>query len=247
MGSHDDAHDELLNAFLAGELDRSDARRWDEHLLECERCWRAVREDGDARRALQVLRRPAPPWLADRVRFAVEVAAASSSQRKSGARIRKRRLAVSAVGAVIAIITGLVLTGLLASGRPGKPVVAPAAVVAVARYAQVLPAGSPSHVIRSGRRTQPHRVGRRMVVMAGGQRIVLTTWRVDGVEMAVATSARFFPMPPGARGVPGRGMAWSARLGKLTLYCVNGSPSQLLAAPVPEPVLVLLAARLPHA
>src|SRR5215510_10190371 len=74
-----DSHDRLLTAFLAGELDRAGARRWDEHLLACERCWRAVREDRAGRQAAQVLRRPAPPGLADRVTFAVEMAAARAA------------------------------------------------------------------------------------------------------------------------------------------------------------------------
>jgi hypothetical protein len=70
MDSHD-RYDRLLTAFLARELDPAEARRWDEHLLECERCWRAVREDRVGRRAAQVIRRPAPAGLADRVAFAV--------------------------------------------------------------------------------------------------------------------------------------------------------------------------------
>src|SRR6516225_9911484 len=72
-----DSHDRLLAAFLAGDLDPAEARRWDENLLECERCWRAVREDRVGRQAAQVLRQPAPPGLADRVAFVVEVAAAA--------------------------------------------------------------------------------------------------------------------------------------------------------------------------
>src|SRR5215470_20441170 len=67
---------ESLQAFLAGRLGSADARRWDEHLLECEACWQAVREDRAGRQAAQVLRQPAPTGLADRVAFAVEVAAA---------------------------------------------------------------------------------------------------------------------------------------------------------------------------
>src|SRR5262249_58956564 len=70
-----DSHDGLLAAFLAGDLDPADAQRWDEHLLECEACWRAVREDRAGRQAAQVLRQPAPADLADRVAFAVEMAA----------------------------------------------------------------------------------------------------------------------------------------------------------------------------
>ncbi|HCU95220.1 MAG TPA: hypothetical protein DHU96_21925 [Actinobacteria bacterium] len=68
--------DRLLAAFLAGDLDPAVARRWKEHLRECERCRHAVREDRDGRRAARLLRRPAPPGLAARVCFAVEMAAA---------------------------------------------------------------------------------------------------------------------------------------------------------------------------
>src|SRR6266545_3892548 len=77
MDGHD-RHHRLLAAFLAGELNPADARRWDEHLLACEQCWRAVREDRAGRQAVQLLRQPAPPGLADRVRFAVELAAAGT-------------------------------------------------------------------------------------------------------------------------------------------------------------------------
>src|SRR5262250_1314627 len=70
-----DLHHRQLARFLAGALDPAAARRWDEHLLECELCWRAVREDRAGRQAAQLLREPAPPGLADRVAFAVEVAA----------------------------------------------------------------------------------------------------------------------------------------------------------------------------
>src|SRR5690349_7250627 len=80
-----DSHDRMLAGFLAGELDPAGARRWDEHLLECERCWRAVREDRAGRQAAAVLRQPAPPGLADRVAFAVEVAAGT------GTGVRRKR------------------------------------------------------------------------------------------------------------------------------------------------------------
>ena len=76
MDSHDRGQ-RLLGAFLAGELNPADAPRWDEHLLACEQCWRAVREDRVGRQAAQLLRQPPPPGLADRVAFAVEMASAA--------------------------------------------------------------------------------------------------------------------------------------------------------------------------
>src|SRR5260370_17785937 len=81
MDSRDRDH-RLLGAFLAGELDPAAARRWDAHLLECEQCWQAVREDRAGRQAAQLLRRPAPPGLADRVAFAVAVAAPGPAPRR---------------------------------------------------------------------------------------------------------------------------------------------------------------------
>ena len=169
-----DSHDRLLAAFLAGDLDPADAQRWDEHLLRCERCWRAVREDRAGRQA----------------------------------------------GGV------------------------PAAVAAVARYAQVIP---PPSGEQHPQRAAPVQVGRPVTVTAGGQRMVLRTWRLGGAEAVVAVSGRPFPMPAHARGISGRGMAWSARLGRLGLYCLNGQTSELVAAPVPAAELAALAAQLPLA
>ena len=60
-------------------------------------------------------------------------------------------------------------------------------------------------------------------------------------------SGQPFSNPVGAQGVFGGGMAWSVRLGKLSLYCVNGQTSELVAAPVTAADLAALAARLPLA
>jgi len=120
----------------------------------------------------------------------------------------------------------------------------PEAVAAVARYAQAIPppAGDrlPPHAV-------PIEVGRPMTVNAGGQRIVLRTWRLGDTEAVVAVSTRPFPVPARAHDVSGMGMAWSARLGQLHLYCLNGRTSELVAGPVTVARLAALAARLPPA
>jgi hypothetical protein len=248
-----DSHDRLLAAFLAGDLDPVGAQRWDEHLLACERCWRAVREDRTGRQAARVLRQPAPPGLADRVAFAVEMAAggpaAAQGQARPPARAlergrrgRRRPWQLAGAGAVAAGVAAMLLMVLLPGGRQSGSV--PAAVAAVARYAQVIPVPSGK---QHPQRAAPVQVGGPVTVMAGGQRIVLRTWRLGGTEAAVAVSGRPFPMPARARGVSGRGMAWSARLGRLGLYCLNGRTSELVAAPVPAAELSVLAARLPLA
>jgi hypothetical protein len=120
-------------------------------------------------------------------------------------------------------------------------------VAAVARYAQTVPSPDREWSPDPGRRTAPVEVGRPVTLMAGGQRIVVRTWRLDGTDVVVAVSGQPFSMPIGAQAAPGGGMAWSARLGKLGLYCLNGRTSELVAAPVPDAELAALTARLPLA
>jgi len=239
-----DSHDRLLAAFLAGELNPADARRWDEHLLECERCWRAVREDRAGRQAAQLLRQPAPPGLADRVAFAVELAAAGTiahQRRRHRMRLGWRWLV--GAGAVAAAVAAAV-AGLLPGGRESGSM--PAAVAAVARYADTVPAAAHPGPGPGGLAV-PVEVGHPVTVAAGGQRMVLRTWRLGRVEAVVAVSAQPFPMPARARSMTGPGMAWTARLGNISLYCRNGHTSELVAAPVPQAQLAALAARLPPA
>ena len=252
-----DSHDRLLAAFLAGELDPADAQRCDEHLLECEACWRAVREDRAGRLAAQVLRQPAPRGLAERVAFAVEVAAAgrtaaprrarpparSSRWARSGGWLRWPRLAGAGTVAVAVLVTLVVF--LLPGGHQTRSV--PAAVAVVADYAQAVPQSARDQHSHSGGRAAPVEVGHPVTVTAGGQKIMLRTWRLGGTEAVVAVSSKPFPMPANAQGVSGMGMAWSARLGRLGLYCLNGTTSELVAAPVPAAELAALAARLPLA
>jgi len=248
-----DRHNQQLAAFLAGNLDPAAVRRLDEHLLACEQCWQAVREDRAGRQAAQVLRRQAPPELADRVALAVEVAAASPAARqrrlRPGTRFRHRTrpgrrprwqwLAGSV--ALVAGVAAALLAVLAPGGNEGGNI--PPAVAAVARYARAVP--PPQHHAQAGGSATPVEVGRPVTLTAGGQQIVVRTWRLGGTEAVVAVSGQAFPMPPGSVAGSGAGMAWSVRLGKLGLYCVNGPTSELVAAPVPTAELASLAARLP--
>jgi len=252
MDGHDGGH-ELLAAFLARDLDPADALRWDEHLLECERCWRAVREDQAGRQAAGLLRKPAPPGLADRVAFTVEVAATEGTAAQQPARAARSSLRVRSrawlswprLAGAGAVAVGVAVT-LVALLLPGGHASMPASVAAVARYAQGVPLPVRGHPSDGGR-AAPVEVGRPVTITAGGQRVVLRTWRLGGTEAVVAVSGRPFPMPARSHAISGGGMAWSARLGRIGLYCLNGRTSELVAAPLPPPELAALAARLPLA
>src|SRR6516165_4847013 len=124
-----DDHDRLLAPFLAGDLNPAAVREWDQHLLECEQCWRAVREDRAGRQAAELLRQPVPAGLADRVAFAVELAAVGVTiprQPGRGARLRRGRLAVAGTLSLALAVTLMLL--LLPDSQAGMP--APVAVVA---------------------------------------------------------------------------------------------------------------------
>lgn len=148
MDGHDRGH-RLLAALLAGDLSQADARVWDEHLLECEQCWGAVREDRAGRQSAQLLRQPPPPGLADRVGLAVELAAAGTIARerpRHGMRLRWPWLvATAALAAIVAVTVAVLLPG-----RRKTPAM-PAAVAAVARYAQQLPPPGIPGLARDGR------------------------------------------------------------------------------------------------
>ena len=239
-----DDHDRLLAPFLAGDLNPAAVREWDQHLLECEQCWRAVREDRAGRQAAELLRQPVPAGLADRVAFAVELAAAGATiprQPGRGVRLRRGRLAVAGALALALAVTLMLL--LVPESRAGVP----ASVAVVARYAQAMPPPARQTGLGTGEQAAPVEVGRPVTMTAAGHHLVIRTWRLGGTEVVVATSGQPFPMPPGAQGTSGGGMAWVARAGKVSLYCINGPTSELVAAPVPAAQLAALATRLPLA
>jgi hypothetical protein len=93
----------------------------------------------------------------------------------------------------------------------------------------------------------PVPVGRPVTVTAAGQRIVTRTWRLGGTQVVVAVSGSPSPCQPAPRACPVRAWRGRVRLGKPSLYCVNGQTSELVAAPVPAADLATLAARLPLA
>jgi hypothetical protein len=160
--------------------------------------------------------------------------------------VRKgRRLSWPRLAGAVALAAGLAIT-LLVLLLPGghQAGTMPAAVAAVARYAQALP---PPPGNARPEEAAPVQVGHPVTVTAGGQQIVMRTWRLGGVQAVVAVSARPFPSPAGARSLPGRGMAWTERSGPVGLYCLDGKTSELVAAPVPSAELAALAARLPPA
>lgn len=213
-----DCSESSLVEFLAGELPAEDVERVDAHLLTCEACWRAVQEDRAGRDALEFLRTPAPPGLADRLRLALEVESdVGEAKSRRGVRVRNRLVALALAVVVLAAGAGGALASLLGSSDP-----APVATLATM-------AGEPS--------SAPSTPGQGEWMRLGSQRVFLRAYRVDGVATYVATSTQPFSMPAASHVVVGSSArAWMATRGLVGLYCINapaGRRSLLIAAPMP--------------
>lgn len=65
--------EDRLVTFLAGELSPQQEREFDQHLLECESCWREVQADRVGRLAIERLLEPAPAGLRDRVSLGISL------------------------------------------------------------------------------------------------------------------------------------------------------------------------------
>lgn len=228
-------HEPDLLTFLAGDLDPDAAARFDEHLLNCEACWQAVREDRAGRAAMERLQQPAPGGLADRIRFAVELSAGPRGH-------RPRRWPAAATGLVVVLLlTGLIPLALSRGARTADP----RSVAAVVALARDMPPGV--YPARNAARTVAIALGAPLQLQPGGQRLTVQYYRVRGLEVAVARSDTAFAMPGGATGLTsaGRGMAWLAQRGPVGLYCLNGPHPVLIAAVTPAVNLTRLATALP--
>ena len=154
--------EQRLVAFLAGELSPEEERRFDEHLLGCEQCWRAVQADRAARLALEQLRQPAPAGLQGRVAAlgrprrqpkasqdgpgrgwpGTQSVPAPSLMRRAATRPHVRLVAAACLLVVVAAGS----FGWLAASRSAAP--EPAQVAAV--VAMMTPGSAPTTALRAG-------------------------------------------------------------------------------------------------
>jgi anti-sigma factor RsiW len=232
--------EDRIIAFLAGEMSDEDERRFDQHLLQCEDCWRAVQADRAARFALERLREPAPAGLQDRVALAVNLAAPEASPDKAAhppldlsvrkAMARPVVRLVAAAGLFIALAAGS-FAWLAAKGGPADP----PQVAAVA--AMMSPGASPAKALKAGEH---------MVI--AGQGLAVRAYVMDGKETIVATSARPFSVPHSSHVLSGTSpTAWMATEGRLSMYGVNrsgGKKSMFLVSMMPMAELPEVAAHL---
>jgi hypothetical protein len=216
--------EDRLLAFLSEDLDETERNEVDGHLLGCEPCWTAVREDRQGRALAELLREPAPAGLADRVRLAAAVAPAGTPVHF---RIRRRRM-FALVGSVAASV---VLAVALLATAPWRSAPAPpsmAATAALVRLGEALP----MHVGGAMARP-PHMVGGPMSMSIGSVSLQVAYYRVDGGEAVLAHGTEPFAMPAGGTVAAG-GKAWTAQMDGMSIYCLCGAglPAAAIVTPM---------------
>ena len=217
-----DFHDAgFVPAFLAGDFEGDPYEAFEDHLLRCDECWTAVREDRRGRFMAEALRETAPAGLAERVALSVELATATRSRARR-ARSRRWRPGLAVAATVVGVL--FAADWVAGGGDSGNPQI----ISQVVQLATSTQAGGPS---ASG---AERRVGSATV----------TALTVDGSTVVVARSAVAFPMPSGAVPMTSAVAPWIARRGTITLVCFNAPHPLLAAAALPADRLVALADQL---
>jgi hypothetical protein len=217
--------EERLVAFLAGELSAEDEREFDQHLLECESCWREVQADQMGRFAIERLREPAPNGLRDRISLAVSLEESDGAlHRPRALQAHRRSVHFLAATLCVALATSGALVGLLAGSSAADPPQVSAVV------AMVTPGSHPSKALLAGEER-----------VIDSQEITVRAYMVHGKEAIVATSMKPLPMPTSSHLLAGSSLrAWMANDGNLALYGVNrsaGHPSMFIVAAMPMAAL----------
>lgn len=223
-------HELPLAPFLAGDLDPASARAVDEHLLSCDSCWLAVREDRAGRAIASALRESTDPQSRDRIRLVLELAPTPGAARRAHRTHAGRVSHLAVPGALVALVLA-VLTTLVMWPRQATPTGDSTALHRVVALATNLP-----RTTGSGAAT-PVVVWSSRITRGLGQAMTVQTYAYAGHTALVATSPRPFPMPPDAHMPTGRAMPWTIARGRVTVYCPHAgvllagpeSPNQLAA------------------
>jgi hypothetical protein len=211
--------------YVPGEQRRRARRRFEEHLLSCEECWREVSLGREGRRLAESTRELAPPHIRDDVRGTIQLAAGSAPRR-----IRIGRVGVLSLTAAV-LLVGVLVTSSLRSSGPGEP--APIADAAAAYRSGLTVQGGTSHPAPD--------LGREGFFLDVSGRSELGDMAVDsflyrspaGGTVLLFFGSEPFPAAAGATHRSGGFHGWTASVGGLSLACGDAPQSYLLVGSDP--------------
>jgi anti-sigma factor RsiW len=195
-------------------------RRFEQHLLECEDCWREVRQARLGRTLAESAREIAPAHLRDSVRAAIDLAATSPAPRKP-----RRLVAATAwaalVGAVVAVVVVLAVQF---------------AEALAAFQANTVPVGSPT----AHEAPDLNQAGLALEAgaheMMGGLPVDAFTYRSTRGHrvMLLMSEGVLFPKANGAVDRSGHPPGWEATADGLMMVCAGEPMSYLLIGDDPD-------------
>jgi anti-sigma factor RsiW len=223
--------EQLAAAYLAGQMRRTDRRRYESHLVDCETCWREVALARRGRELAEATREAAPPTLRDDIRAAVTAAATAITTTD------RRRPRVKPAVAVAAAVIIIAATASLAVLRPWQHTSTPAstasalnAAVASYRHERLPGTGVPTEsapdLTRLGLTLVGAGAGR-----VGGVAVTTYCYRTaDGTRIYLYRSAQPFTETAEARELDRNDTdsAWTVKTHGVTVICGRGSHSTLL-------------------
>ena len=202
--NHDPERDAA--AFLGGAMSQRRRRRYEQHVLECEECWREVESSRRGRALAESGRELAPQFLRERVRAAVGTAAPRPR--------RVQRIApVLAVTLALAIAAGAMLPGLFRD----QPAVISAVLQDFEGRAKIGASADPQlpRVLGDLRLTDV-RAG-----SADGVSLVVHTYEdLAGHIVAIYQAEESFPVAEGAAHDP-LATTWSISIDGTKLFCAD--------------------------
>jgi hypothetical protein len=220
--------DRLAAAYLNGLRARAH-RRYEEHLLDCEPCWREVSLARRGRELAESLADTAPPGTRDSIRVAVTAAATEAP----GVAGHDRRHLIRATTVLIVL---LALAGGLVTWRPWQNstggATAPRSTLAVA-VASFRADRLPGTVVPAEQPPDLSTLGLRLVGASTGQldRIGVTVfaYRADtGTRLNLYRSTRPIPETDEAEHLRGPESAWQTELSGVTVICGPETHTELL-------------------
>jgi hypothetical protein len=208
-------------AYLLGEMRPRRARRFEEHLVECEQCWNEVDLARFGRSLTESARELAPHELREDIRAAIALAEGEREQRPRTAR------ALVVLGALVSVALGA--TVLVLRAEPQQPFIATAVRnFRTGSIPHVSPPGQvPPDLSRLGLTLEQTGSG-----VIAGQTVDAFTYRSPTGQLVVAlASAREIPHARGARYAHTAQHSWTAKADGVTMVCSGDkNPWLLLSA-----------------
>jgi hypothetical protein len=223
--SHDP--EQLAAAYMDG-LPDFERDRFDDHLVNCEACWREVTLARKGRELAERARELAPPGIRDDIRAAITAAAAEQQRRPAVPRPRRLNLLIAAVTAVIVVSGGLIW-------RPWQspPAATASASTMDSAVANFRDERLPGTLVPAQDAPDLGGLGLQLVGAAAGDvegtDVSVFAYRTEsGERLDVYRSAQPIPEADQARELNGEEGAWRTDVDGITVICGPASHTMLL-------------------